>query len=281
EAVEDVVDRVLALLVELDLLAQLARDAVDAHAREPLALEVEEELLVLALAPAHDRRQHEQPRARRLQQHAVHHLLHGLRRDHLAARRAVRHADAREKHAQVFGDLGDCADGGARILAGRLLLDRDRGREPLDRVDLGLLHLLEELPRVRGERLDVAALALGVDGVEGERGLARAREPRQDDELVPGELHVDVLEVVLASTTHHDPIAGHGPPLWWSGGLLANSQEGPAAAATNSASSPSATRAASAAGHRPCAGCDVARGSESRAPAGEPARPASGAASVA
>src|SRR5439155_181379 len=222
------------------------------------------------------------------------------------ARRAVRHADAREEHAQVVVDLGDGADGGARILAGRLLLDRDRGREPLDRVDLGLLHLLEELPRVGGERLDVAALALGVDGVEGERGLARAREPRQDDELVPGELHVDVLEVVLASTTHHDPIAGHGPPLWWSGGLLANSQEAaaaarrntfttshaagaaartrshsPAAAATNSASSPSATRAASAAGHRPCAGCDVARGSESRAPAGEPARPASGAASVA
>src|SRR5256712_5962873 len=233
EAIDDDVDRVLALLVEVDLLAQLAHDAVDAHAREALALEIEEELLVLALAPAHDRRQHEQPRARRLQQHAVHHLLHRLRGDHLAARRAVRHAHPREEHAQVVVDLGDGADGGARVLAGRLLLDRDRGRQPLDRVDLGLLHLLEELPRVGGERLDVAALALGVDGVEGERGLARAREPRQDDELVPGELHVDVLEVVLASTTHHDPIAGHGPPLWWSGGLLANSQEAPAAARRN------------------------------------------------
>src|SRR5439155_15612704 len=94
EAVDHDVDRVLALLVEVDVLAQLAHDAVDAHAGEPLALEIEEQLLVLALAPAHYRRQHEQPRARRLQQHAVHHLLHGLRGDHLAALGAVRDADA-------------------------------------------------------------------------------------------------------------------------------------------------------------------------------------------
>jgi len=166
EAVDHDVDRVLALLVEVDVLAQLAHDAVDAHAGEPLALEIEEQLLVLALAPAHYRRQHEQPRARRLQQHAVHHLLHGLRGDHLAALGAVRDADACEQHAQVVVDLGDGAHGGSRVLAGGLLLDRDRGRQPLDRVDLGLLHLLEELPRVGGQRLDVAALALGVDRVE-------------------------------------------------------------------------------------------------------------------
>ena len=169
EPVDHDVDRVLALLVEVDLLAQLAHDPVDAYAREALALQVEEELLVLALAAAHDGRQHEQPRAHRLQQHAIHHLLHGLGGDHLAALRAVRHADAREEHAQVVVDLGDGADGGARVLARRLLLDRDGGGEAFDRVDLGLLHLLEELARVRGERFHVAALALGVDRVEGQR----------------------------------------------------------------------------------------------------------------
>jgi len=45
---------------------------------------------------------------------------------------------------------------------------RDRRREALDDVDVGLLHLAQELAGVRGERLHVAALALGVDGVEGE-----------------------------------------------------------------------------------------------------------------
>jgi len=35
-------------------------------------------------------------------------------------------------------------------------------------VDIGLLDALEELTRIGGEGFDVAALSLGVDGVEGE-----------------------------------------------------------------------------------------------------------------
>ena len=42
------------------------------------------------------------------------------------------------------------------------------GRQALDEVDVGLVHLAEELPGVGGERLDVAALALGEDRVERE-----------------------------------------------------------------------------------------------------------------
>ena len=57
------------------------------------------------------------------------------------------------------------------------------GREALDALDVGLGELLEELPRVGAERLDVAALALGVDRVERERRLARAARPGEDDEL--------------------------------------------------------------------------------------------------
>ena len=58
------------------------------------------------------------------------------------------------------------------------------GREPLDELDVGLVHLTEELAGVGREALDVAALALGVDGVKGQRGLARARESGEDHELV-------------------------------------------------------------------------------------------------
>jgi hypothetical protein len=42
-------------------------------------------------------------------------------------------------------------------------------RSPADRVDLGLFHLPEELPGVGRERLDVAPLPLGVEGVERQR----------------------------------------------------------------------------------------------------------------
>ena len=52
------------------------------------------------------------------------------------------------------------------------------GQMPSMRVDVGLLHPLEELPRVGRQRLDVAALPLGVDRVEGERRLARAADAR-------------------------------------------------------------------------------------------------------
>ena len=57
------------------------------------------------------------------------------------------------------------------------MFDRDGGREAVDLVEVRLLHHLQELAGIGRERFHVTALALGVDGVEGERGFARAREP--------------------------------------------------------------------------------------------------------
>jgi hypothetical protein len=82
-------------------------------------------------------------------------------------------------------------------MAGTLLIDRNGWRKPGDVLDVRLVHLAKKLARVRGQRLDVAALALRVDGVEGERGLPAAAQARDDDELVAGNSQVDVLEIVL------------------------------------------------------------------------------------
>jgi hypothetical protein len=78
------------------------------------------------------------------------------------------------------------------------LIDRHRRGQPLDEVDVRLVHLAEELPGVRRQRLHVAPLALGEDRVEGEAGLAGAGQPGEHDQAVPREVQVDVLEVVLA-----------------------------------------------------------------------------------
>ena len=132
-----------------------------------------------------------------------------------AAARAVRHADVREEQAQVVVDLGDGPDRRARVARRGLLLDGDRGRQALDQVDVGLLHLLEELARVRRQRLDVAALPFGVDGVEGERRLARPRQARDDDEPLARQIDVDVAEVVDAGAAHRNPVMGHvGTEPW-------------------------------------------------------------------
>ena len=65
-------------------------------------------------------------------------------------------------------------------------------------LDVGLLHHLEELARVGGQALDVAALALRVDGVEGEARLARAGEAGDYRQAFARDVDVDALEVVLA-----------------------------------------------------------------------------------
>ena len=204
DAVDHDVDVVREFLVERGRLGELIELAVDLDALKAL-LEVFGELLpVLALAAAHDRRQQIEPCAFRQRQHAVDHLRHDLALDRQARGGRVGHADAGPQQAHIVVDLGDGADGGARVFRCRLLLDRDRRRQPVDLVDVRLLHHLQKLARIGRQRLDVAALALGIDGVEGERGFAGAGQAGEHHELVAGNLDVDVLQIVLARAANGD-----------------------------------------------------------------------------
>ena len=178
-------------------------------------------------------------------------LLGRLLLDRATALRAVRPPDPGVQQPQIVVDLGDRADGGTRVVAGALLVDRDRRREPADEIDVRLVHLAEELPGIRRERLDVAALALGVDRVEGERRLARARQAGDHDQLVARDRDVDVLQVVLAGALDDDLIECHASAL---SGLssVAGDERGeqewpwrqPQLAATPGASRPRAFRSA-------------------------------------
>jgi hypothetical protein len=191
-------DVVLVLLVEDDVLFEALEVAVDLHAREALGAEVLEQVLVLALAAADHRSEHHELGALLEGHHLIDDLLGRLRLDRAAAVVAMRMADPGPQQPQVVVDLGDGADRGARIAARGLLIDRDRRREPLDRVHVGLVHLAQELARVGRQRLDVAALALGVDRVEGEARLARSGQPGDHDQGMPRQPQMKVPEVVLA-----------------------------------------------------------------------------------
>ncbi|MNC87203.1 hypothetical protein D3C83_29080 [compost metagenome] len=122
----------------------------------------------------------------------------------------MRLADTREQQPQVVVDFGDGADRRARIVARRLLLDRDRRREPLDQIDIGFFHELQELPRVGGERFDVTALAFGIERVERKRRLAGARKARDHDQAIARQIEADVLEVVRARAADAYQFAGSG-----------------------------------------------------------------------
>ena len=208
EAVDHDVDGVLDLLLELGRLGERHHLAVDPGAGEALGLELGEQVDVLPLAGPHDRREHLEAGPLGQLEQPVDDLLRALPGDRLATDRAVRPTRAGEEQAEVVVDLGDGADGRARVAVGRLLVDRDRRGQPLDEVDVGLVHLAEELAGVGRQRLDVAALALGEDRVEGQRGLARPRQPGEDDQRVAGQLDRDVLEVVLARTTDDELVVG-------------------------------------------------------------------------
>ncbi len=210
DAIDDDVEIVGARAIEEDLVAEVHHLAVDARADEALAAEALQIELELAAAGARDGGQDGDAAALAEAEDAIDDLLDRLRLDALAAVGAVGRADPREEEAQVVGDFGDGADGGARALGEGALLDRDRRREALDGVDVRLRELLEELSRVSGEGLDVAPLPLGVDGVEGERGFAGSARPREHDEPVAWDREADVLEVVLAGAANGESVHSEG-----------------------------------------------------------------------
>ena len=126
----------------------------------------------------------------------------------LPADGAERPSDAGVEQAQVFVDFGRGAHGGARVAAVHLLFDGDGGGDALDVVALGLAHASQELARVAAEAFHVAALPLGVEGVEGQRRLARAGQAGDDYQPVPRYFDVDVLQVVDACAFYDDGVFG-------------------------------------------------------------------------
>ncbi len=217
EPVDDHLDGVLLLLLQRRRLGQRDHLAVDPGPAVALGLQLAEQLDVLPLAAAHDRGEHLEAGALLQLEHPVHDLLRGLAGDRSPALGAVRVADPGEEKPQVVVHLGDRADGRARVARGGPLVDGDRRREALDEVDVGLVHLPEELAGVGRQRLHVAPLPLGEDRVEGEAGLPRPGQAREDDEGVAGQVERDVLEVVLPRSAD-DETVGHAVPktLRWS-----------------------------------------------------------------
>jgi len=100
--------------------------SVDAQAGKALRAQLGEQLDLLALAVGDHRREDHQPAAFRQRQDVVDHLRDSLRFERQLVLGAVGRAGAGEEQAKVVVDLGDRADSRARIVAGRLLFDRNR-----------------------------------------------------------------------------------------------------------------------------------------------------------
>ena len=115
------------MLVQLPLhLDALPGQPTGADLHEALRAQVFKKVDVFALAIGDHRREHHQPGVRRQRQRRVDHLRDALRLECLIGMvGAVGGADPGKEQPQVVVNLGDRADGGAWVVAGRFLLDRD------------------------------------------------------------------------------------------------------------------------------------------------------------
>ena len=90
----------------------------------------------------HERRKQNDFRLGGIRQDLIDDLLRRLPMDRLARHRIVRLTHGREKDAQIIENLRRRCDGRTRVRARAPLFDRYRGREPFDKIDVRLFHLI-------------------------------------------------------------------------------------------------------------------------------------------
>ena len=202
EAVHDRVHVLDVRRLQLGLVGDVDRLAVDDQAPAAFLSDLgEHEVQVLAV-DLEDRRAQLDLGALGQREDGLEDLARRPARRRLARARTMRLADRGEEQVQIAGDVRHRADGRSRVAADGLLLDRDDRRQTEHEVDVGLGHLRHEALGVARERLHVAALSLGVDGVEGQARLAGAGEAGDDDQAVARDFHRDVLQVVHPRALH-------------------------------------------------------------------------------
>ena len=107
-------------------------------------------------------------------------------------------------------DLGERRHRALVSAAAGALLDRHRGRNAENGVDVRPRRGLHELPRVGVQGFEIAALAFGEQNVERQRALAAARDAGNHGEFVEPQIHIDVLEIVFARAANLDARAAAG-----------------------------------------------------------------------
>ncbi len=116
----------------------------------------------------------------------------------------VRLPDSAEDDPQHRVRVGDRADGGADVGAHPFLVEDDRGRQPLERVNVGPRQRRHEALHERAVGLVDEPLRFRGDGAEHQRALARARYAGEDGQPALRDVEVDALEVVLAGAADLD-----------------------------------------------------------------------------
>src|SRR5437867_7585525 len=188
---------------------QLNDFAINPYTNESFALDLLDNIPELARLVFNQRCEHNDFCLRLVGEDLIDNLLGRLPLQWTAREWIVRLTDCRIKDAQIIVRLRCGRDCRSRIRAGAALLDGDGRGKTLDKIDIRLFHLIEELPRISRETFDVTPLPFRVQGVKGERRFSRAAQARNDDQFLTRNLQVKVLQIVLSRTTDFDNLRRH------------------------------------------------------------------------
>ena len=122
-------------------------------------------------------------------------------------------AEPAEDDAEHGIRVGYRADGRADVGAHPLLVEDDRGRQPLERVDVRTRQVGHEALHERGIRLVDQPLRLRGDGLEDERALARARNAGEHGQPPLRDVEADIAKVVLARAADLDRAPAAAGPV--------------------------------------------------------------------
>jgi hypothetical protein len=115
-------------------------------------------------------------------------------------------AETGKKDSEIVVNLRYGAHSGPGILGCGFLLNGYGGREAFDGIHIRLVHALQKLACIGREGFHISALSFCIKDIEGERGLAGAGKTGDDHEPIFGDVHIDVLQIVMTCTAENDLI---------------------------------------------------------------------------
>ena len=188
-------DRVALALPQPDRFrsSELDNFAIHPNPDKAFAFRFLDHVAEFAAFVPHQRREQDNFRFRRIGEDLIDNLLRRLAEDRLPGQRIVRLADRRKKDAQIIVNLRRGRNDGAGIRPRAALFDGDRRRKAFNEIDVRLFHLVEELPGVSREALDVTALSFGIKRVKGERRFPGPAQAGDHDQFFPRNLDVEIL----------------------------------------------------------------------------------------
>ncbi|MNO30569.1 hypothetical protein D3C76_205090 [compost metagenome] len=188
------------VLLQHDILSDFTQFTIHTHTDKALLRDIGKQALVFPFAAGDHRRQNLQPGFLGILHNPVYHLLNRLGSDFDAMIRAMRMPNPGKQQPQIVIDFCYRAHGRTRVAACCLLVDGYCRGQPVNGVDIRLLHLPEELPCIGRQGFHITALSLSVDRIERQRRFAGAAKSRQHDEAVTRNRYVNVLEIVCSRT---------------------------------------------------------------------------------